>query len=155
MYGADGNCIETCGDGNNWGLKVCDDGNTRDGDGCSSTCLEENGYMCRGGFQKNKDSCVPILSEISRADLSEDNRVLILEFSRPVSVDNPSEFSKNNFIVEVISRDSDEGSPVTFQATFPEKHPVNYVFFRLEIDQDVNAGAYNDYVSLNSQFYSY
>lgn len=39
------NCIETCGDG----VKInhpCDDNNTIDGDGCSSTCQIESGYLC-------------------------------------------------------------------------------------------------------------
>jgi len=146
MYGADGKCIETCGDGNNWGLHVCDDGNERDGDGCSSDCLEEFGYMCRGGFQKGKDTCETILSEISRADISNFNRVLILEFSRPISVDSPSDFNKDNFIIQIETRDGDT-KDVSFDVRFPSNHPVNYIFFRLQMDQEIVAGANNDYVS--------
>ena len=29
----DGRCVETCGDGRNFGEIPCDDGNTEDGDG--------------------------------------------------------------------------------------------------------------------------
>lgn len=39
-------CISACGDG----LRIneaCDDGNTLDGDGCSSTCEVEDGYLCK------------------------------------------------------------------------------------------------------------
>jgi len=35
-----------CGDSMVTKLEVCDDGNTVDGDGCSSTCTLEPGYMC-------------------------------------------------------------------------------------------------------------
>lgn len=48
MVGIDGACVETCGDGKNYNMVQCDDGNTRDGDGCSSICVAEPGYRCRG-----------------------------------------------------------------------------------------------------------
>ena len=39
-----------CGDGTRTGLETCDDGNTTDGDCCSSTCtLEPNGASCNDG----------------------------------------------------------------------------------------------------------
>ncbi|MCH9682971.1 MAG: DUF4215 domain-containing protein [Deltaproteobacteria bacterium] len=37
-----------CGDGMLSGAESCDDGNTDDGDGCSSTCSEEAGFACEG-----------------------------------------------------------------------------------------------------------
>ena len=39
------------------GLLECDDGNTDDGDGCSSTCTLENGYKCTGGTHTTPDTC--------------------------------------------------------------------------------------------------
>jgi cysteine-rich repeat protein len=36
----------------------CDDGNTRDGDGCSSNCKIERFYECRGGNATNPDICI-------------------------------------------------------------------------------------------------
>ncbi len=36
----------TCGDGNRTADEQCDDGDTEDGDGCSSSCTVENGYLC-------------------------------------------------------------------------------------------------------------
>ena len=42
-------CYERCGDGLNVnGTHACDDGNTKSGDGCSSTCQIEKGYQCIG-----------------------------------------------------------------------------------------------------------
>lgn len=37
----------TCGDGVLDGADVCDDGNTRDGDGCSATCTVDAGTTCQ------------------------------------------------------------------------------------------------------------
>lgn len=41
-------CAEvTCGDGFKASTEACDDGNTNNGDGCSSSCAVESGYQCR------------------------------------------------------------------------------------------------------------
>lgn len=37
-----------CGDWIVAPSETCDDGNTNNGDGCSSTCLVENGWACGG-----------------------------------------------------------------------------------------------------------
>ena len=42
-------CTEICGDGFNMGEFECDDGNTADGDGCSSKCAVEVNYRCSKG----------------------------------------------------------------------------------------------------------
>jgi len=39
-------CWELCGDGYNFGGEQCDDGNLIDGDGCSSFCTLEDGFIC-------------------------------------------------------------------------------------------------------------
>ena len=36
----------------------CDDGNNKNGDGCSIDCKTEIGYTCRGGSPNTKDSCI-------------------------------------------------------------------------------------------------
>ena len=40
--------LAMCGDGIKVGAEACDDGNTDNGDGCSSTCAVEAGYVCSG-----------------------------------------------------------------------------------------------------------
>lgn len=49
--GAPGTCEEpnVCGNGRVEGGEACDDGNASAGDGCSATCLVENGSPCTGG----------------------------------------------------------------------------------------------------------
>lgn len=52
----DGTCDDICVDG----LRIyvdCDDGNTLDGDGCSSSCKVETDYTCTGGSRTTKDVC--------------------------------------------------------------------------------------------------
>ena len=50
-------CLEICGDGRNFHTfaNECDDGNTVNGDGCSSTCTVENGFTCTAGSAYTKD----------------------------------------------------------------------------------------------------
>lgn len=50
IVGSSGACLETQGDGENFGLNQCDDGNTIDGDGCSSEGIVEKDYYCKGGY---------------------------------------------------------------------------------------------------------
>lgn len=49
-------CSETCGDGKKY-TRECDDGNKRDGDGCSSSCTIEAGWACKGGSPNSADNC--------------------------------------------------------------------------------------------------
>lgn len=49
-------CTGICGDRAVKGAETCDDGNTLDGDGCSSICVIEPGWDCGGS------SCVPVTS---------------------------------------------------------------------------------------------
>jgi fibro-slime domain-containing protein len=41
-----GVCDPVCGDGNVFAGEECDDGNRVDGDGCSSSCTQEDGFLC-------------------------------------------------------------------------------------------------------------
>lgn len=50
-------CSETCGDGRNYGFYDCDDGNNVNGDGCSSSCQEEDSWYCQGGSSIARDYC--------------------------------------------------------------------------------------------------
>jgi len=52
-----GDCQEICGDGIRLGGRQCDDGNTLNGDGCSSECEIENGWKCSGGTPYTPDKC--------------------------------------------------------------------------------------------------
>jgi cysteine-rich repeat protein len=51
------NCVTDCGDGLRVGTEVCDDNDTNDSDGCSSTCTVEAGWVCDGGSSSSVDTC--------------------------------------------------------------------------------------------------
>lgn len=52
-------CTDTCGDGVEMASVTgyCDDGNLVDGDGCSSQCSIETGFVCTGGSPTTPSSC--------------------------------------------------------------------------------------------------
>lgn len=60
-------CTEICGDGKNfkklYPTNQCDDGDTTDGDGCSSGCLIETGWSCSGGSKTTADTCKEVCGD--------------------------------------------------------------------------------------------
>ena len=57
-------CTEQCGDGVNWAEGTsCDDGNKRNGDGCSSTCSIETGFECDFTTYETADVCYEICGD--------------------------------------------------------------------------------------------
>ena len=50
-------CEPHRGDSKRAGSETCDDGNTNDGDGCSSLCAIESNYIWSGGSVSSPDSC--------------------------------------------------------------------------------------------------
>ena len=71
--------IEICGDGINLGQLECDDGNKKDGDGCSSECKIEKGYQCTSHGNK-QDNCVNTNKPTATLKLEETN-LLVIRFS--------------------------------------------------------------------------
>ena len=55
-------CTEICGDGKRFNSisTYCDDGNTLNGDGWSTTWSKESGWNCSGGSTNSKDTCTEI-----------------------------------------------------------------------------------------------
>jgi fibro-slime domain-containing protein len=63
LQSAVGACKSECGDGIVWrGFEACDDGNQRDGDGCSHDCKVEAGFTCKTDYDSPPDKLViPII----------------------------------------------------------------------------------------------
>ena len=56
-------CVATCGDGvRSYYVEACDDGNSEDGDGCSSSCEVEAGWTCAGGWC-DLGTCSPVCGD--------------------------------------------------------------------------------------------
>jgi len=45
------------------GTEACDDGNTDDLDGCTSTCTKEAGWSCSGGSFYSITACTSICND--------------------------------------------------------------------------------------------
>ncbi|CAI2384325.1 unnamed protein product [Moneuplotes crassus] len=69
-------CTDTCGDGfvslSNLTDTYCDDGNNIGGDGCSSSCVVESNYVCKGGNSTSKSVCTTCSLDNCSECMSED-----------------------------------------------------------------------------------
>lgn len=54
-------CEPDCGDGRKVDIEKCDDGNLKNGDGCSSTCTVEDGWSCSGGTSVKPSLCAKFI----------------------------------------------------------------------------------------------
>lgn len=79
-----GICREVCGDGVNLGTVECDDGNQRNGDGCSAQCEIESGYQCTRGAKGKADVCYEDLAPTANLQVTRSN-VLVIQFSETVT----------------------------------------------------------------------
>lgn len=71
--------LEICGDGIKLGQVDCDDGNKKDGDGCSSDCKIEEGYACTS-HKDGLDTCTVVKYPRASLTLGEEN-ILVIDFS--------------------------------------------------------------------------
>jgi cysteine-rich repeat protein len=85
VQGSSGECVEKCGDGLNFGLLECDDGNNLDGDGCSAKCQVELDWICLGGTPTSSDKCNFKDLEILGMEVTKNNNI-ILELNKPAYV---------------------------------------------------------------------
>jgi cysteine-rich repeat protein len=79
-------CEEKKGDGLNFGQFQCDDGNSKDGDGCSKMGIIETGFSCSGGSYLAPDICVDSLKPDSWISLVSTENEVYIEFSEDVYV---------------------------------------------------------------------
>ena len=54
-------CLERWGKGFNLGFVQCDDGNSKNGDGCDQNCLIETDWSCSGGNATHPDTCISLI----------------------------------------------------------------------------------------------
>eukprot|EP00826_Nyctotherus_ovalis_P037999 TRINITY_DN3520_c0_g1_i10.p1 TRINITY_DN3520_c0_g1~~TRINITY_DN3520_c0_g1_i10.p1 ORF type:complete len:539 (+),score=102.67 TRINITY_DN3520_c0_g1_i10:155-1771(+) len=82
--------VERCGDGINLRQYECDDGNLDDGDGCSSECRVEEGYVCESR-EGSADTCTDVTFPTAVLTLRAEN-LLVIDFDTEVasSVDSSS-----------------------------------------------------------------
>ena len=87
LVGSSGACLETCGDGKNFGMFHCDDSNQKDGDGCSKDCVVEKDFTCFGGYPYLADQCSYIQTTIESLTVNQYNDIIV-KFTRPIFIVN-------------------------------------------------------------------
>ena len=90
--------IEKCGDGKYLGILECDDGNLENGDGCSSECQIEPGFMCNGGSDISPDQCTNIILPKAYGEIFDLNKNILISFDKPIKFLPTSDFSLNDVI---------------------------------------------------------
>lgn len=114
-----------CGDGKLYVLQ-CDDGNTFDGDGCSSSCTLESGWNCTGGTSTHRSVCqlaTNIKFELVKsAKVVGRNQILLyFVFSMPIRL------TSSNFQITIGNGSATVSASVTATAT-------NLTNYKLAID---------------------
>jgi|LauGreDrversion4_2_1035121.scaffolds.fasta_scaffold35030_4 cysteine-rich repeat protein len=131
IMGSSGQCNEICGDGLNFGLNECDDGNMVDGDGCSSDCAIERNWDCSGGSPLTKDTCTFYQLDIVGLTVTENNN-LIIEFNQAAYILGQLS-TPDDFDIRIFRYD---GTQVTnFEADFNvvREMPSSLLFVNLKI----------------------
>jgi cysteine-rich repeat protein len=141
IVGSSGTCLENCGDGMNFGLKMCDDGNTRSGDGCSSKCLVEKGFTCTGGYPYSKDNCSYVPTEFLEVKVNVHND-LLLKFSRPINLPNGTLTPKDL----VLSYRNSTGFYQTLSYILLQHNPLpsRFLYLKTERHEDFKGGIFRD-----------
>ncbi|KAL4467512.1 hypothetical protein ABPG72_004580 [Tetrahymena utriculariae] len=82
-------CQEQCGNGKRiTNQKECDDGNTTNGDGCSSNCKIEDGWKCSGGTAASPDVCqniAPIIMVLSSQNV-DNGPIVTINFNKNIRI---------------------------------------------------------------------
>ena len=87
-----GECQELCGDGQLLSPHhQCDDGNTESGDGCSSACQIESGFLCERASSSSPDECNQIrYLGISSLSIDSESLLVTISFSEAVQFQSES-----------------------------------------------------------------
>jgi len=85
VYGPPHTCAIVCGDSKKHSSEQCEDGNTNNYDGCSSTCQVEPNFKCFGGTTSSPDQCYCDLA-ISGATFAGGWTRIEATFNKPVTL---------------------------------------------------------------------
>lgn len=131
MLGSSGECVEKCGDGLNFGLLQCDDGNSIDGDGCSRACEVEMDWTCTGGSPTARDVCSYVVLDIESLQVTENNN-LILAFNKPAYLIGQL-FQHDDFDIKITRYDGTEVTNFDSDFNIVREMPATRLFIALEI----------------------
>eukprot|EP00347_Sterkiella_histriomuscorum_P023935 403332874 len=132
ILGSSGQCVEKCGDGKNFGLVKCDDGNSIDGDGCSSTCEIEQDWICYGGTSSTADTCTISQLTIESIEATSDNNIVIT-FSKPAYI--IDELDTDDIEIRITKYDGSYVENFNAKFTNIEEQPTQTLFVQLFIQE--------------------
>ncbi|CAK92802.1 unnamed protein product (macronuclear) [Paramecium tetraurelia] len=136
LYLEFGNCISKCGDGMIRLTEQCDDGNTVDGDGCSSNCKLEQHWVCSSNN-----------STQSKCDIA-DPPIATITFEDPISI-----YQSNRFGVIKINKIMQIDQIKAQQLWLQEIKGMNQTNYFIEFGYDVNYNQSTSQITLNINLY--
>jgi cysteine-rich repeat protein len=136
IIGSSGDCMEICGDGFNFGLQACDDGNLVDEDGCSSSCEIEHNWECSGGSSITADTCSKVEPFIKQLEITENNNVII-RFNEPVFVSGT--LSDEDFEIRIQRPDQSYVKDFSYSFEDVQELPSQSVYARMTINEFLRA----------------
>ena len=125
-------CVEICGDGKNLGQYECDDGNNKDGDGCSSQCSVEEGFMCKTHDRSRPDVCYDIKPPYGTAKV-QPGQIIELTFDENIVAGYDSNTMDSYMNVWVEGADSDCGLQWSYKDKFKKKQILNKIYLKVSV----------------------
>lgn len=111
-------CVEICGDGFNFGMLECDDGNLLNGDGCDSKCRIEKGWNCTGGSMLMPDTCFDIQQPTPKISLINKENQIFISFDEEVVLTesiSSKEKGKEKFSITVVGNQPSYAEKMTWE----------------------------------------
>lgn len=131
VLGSSGECVEKCGDGLNFGLLECDDGNLVNGDGCDQDCQVETDWSCSGGSPTQKDTCVNAELDIVGLEVTKNNN-LVLQFNKPAYI--IGLLNQDDFDIRISRYDGTQVTDFTVDFNIVREMPATKIFIALNIN---------------------
>jgi cysteine-rich repeat protein len=129
-----------CGDGMNLGMVECDDGNLKDGDGCSHDCKIEKDYKCQKSIA-GPDICRRIILPDATIKVLKGNKILIYFNKKITSVYGSDELTKH---IRIVLESFDKGTQnVTwnFEKSFTSYSKLKELTIVTEIKDNIRGTA--------------
>eukprot|EP00357_Protocruzia_adherens_P026494 CAMPEP_0114983588 /NCGR_PEP_ID=MMETSP0216-20121206/6784_1 /TAXON_ID=223996 /ORGANISM="Protocruzia adherens, Strain Boccale" /LENGTH=683 /DNA_ID=CAMNT_0002345589 /DNA_START=388 /DNA_END=2437 /DNA_ORIENTATION=- len=127
-------CAEICGDGLHMGSLPCDDGNLRNGDGCSSDCEEEEGFTCEIGTVESPSICIELVKPtITNVNVVNDDNDIMIHFSELMDL---TLTRSEDFGIKVENLEEEDVKISAFDA----QRNVQILDFAIEFSEDIQDG---------------
>lgn len=120
--------IEICGDDINLKMRECDDGNEKDGDGCSSDCRVEEGFVCQS-YEGRADVCTDVRAPSAILSIKKEN-TLAIRFNKTVKAGMNSTLLAQSISVLIKGTERNCDLHWEFQDIFPAGHEFEKLIIR-------------------------